>query len=152
MCDAQYLCKPRAEQSWGFRELGDRNVLEKVILRSSYTISGDRLITEGKYSVWFGTPVGDGAGVVDFESNGQLSGGDATFAYSGYWKQEGERFRATISAKRTAPGPPGVFGVDELDIVVTGYSDGGESTSCSGFAKQAPGLKLDVTLVRLRDD
>jgi hypothetical protein len=110
------------------------------------------LITEGKYSVWFRTPVGEGAGVVEFGSNGQLSGGDATFAYTGYWKQDRERFKAAISAKRIAPGPPGVFGMDELDIIVAGYSDGSVSTSCTGFAKQSPGLKLDVTLVRMSDD
>jgi hypothetical protein len=61
-------------------------------------------------------------------------------------------FKAAISAKRIAPGPPGVFGMDELDIIVAGYSDGGVSTSCTGFAKQSPGLKLDVTLVRMSDD
>jgi hypothetical protein len=45
-----------------------------------------------------------------------------------------------------------VFGVDEIDIIVSGDSDGGESVSCIGFAKQAPGLKLEVTLIRMRDD
>jgi hypothetical protein len=110
------------------------------------------LITEGKYSVWFKTPVGEGAGVVTFDANGTLSGGDTTFAYTGHWEQKGERVKATLLAKRVAPGPPGVFGVDEIDIVVAGCSDGAASASCTGFAKQAPGLKLDVTLVRMHDD
>jgi hypothetical protein len=110
------------------------------------------LITEGKYSVWFKTPVGEGAGVVEFSPNGKLSGGDTTFSYAGHWKQDGERFSATLSAKRIAPGPPGVFGMDELDIIVARYSDGGSSASCTGFAKQSPGLSLEVTLVRLRDE
>lgn len=110
------------------------------------------MITEGKYSVWFKTPVGEGAGVVTFGANGTLSGGDTTFAYTGHWEQKGERFKATLLAKRFAPGPPGVFGVDEIDIIVAGCSDGGASASCTGFAKQAPGLKLDVTLVRMRGD
>jgi hypothetical protein len=108
------------------------------------------VVTEGKYSVWFRTPIGEGAGVVEFGSNGQLSGGDTTFSYTGYWKQDGERFRAAIFAKRIAPGPPGVFGMDEIDITVAGYSDGDASASCTGFAKQSPGLKLEVTLVRMR--
>jgi hypothetical protein len=45
-----------------------------------------------------------------------------------------------------------VFGVDEIDIVVTGRSDDGASVSCAGFAKQAPGLKLEVVLIRMGDD
>jgi hypothetical protein len=85
-------------------------------------------------------------------SNGKLSGGDTTFVYVGDWEQVGERFKSTLSAKRIAPGPPGVFGMDEIDIIVVGHSDGDASTSCAGFAKQAPGLKLEVTLIRLSDD
>jgi hypothetical protein len=73
------------------------------------------MITEGKYSVWFRTPIGDGAGIVEFGPNGELSGGDTTFSYIGNWEQDGERFKAAISAKRMTPGPPGVFGMDEID-------------------------------------
>jgi hypothetical protein len=40
----------------------------------------------------------------------------------------------------------------EIDLVVVGYSDGGDAVSCAGFAKQSPGLKLDVTLIRIGDD
>jgi hypothetical protein len=111
-----------------------------------------KLITGGKYSVWFKTPIGEGAGVVEFSPNGKLSGGDTTFAYAGHWKQDGERFKATLSAKRIAPGPPGVFGMDAIDIILAGHSDGGVSASCTGFAKQSPGLKLEVTLIRISDD
>jgi hypothetical protein len=110
------------------------------------------LITQGKYSVRFKTPVGEGAGVVELGPNGKLSGGDSTFAYVGDWEQVGERFKSTLSAKRIAPGPPGVFGMDEIDITVAGRSDGDASTPCTGFAKQAPGLKLEVTLIRMSDD
>jgi hypothetical protein len=38
------------------------------------------MITEGKYSVWFRTPIGAGAGIVEFGPNGELSGGDTTFS------------------------------------------------------------------------
>ena len=109
------------------------------------------MITQGKYSTWFKTPVGEGAGVVELGPNGKLSGGDTTYSYDGDWMQEGERFRATLTARRFAPGPPGVFGLDEIDIVVTGRSDERASASCTGFAKQAPGLKLTVELVRMKD-
>lgn len=107
------------------------------------------MLRKGKYSVWFRTPIGEGAGVIQLEPDGQLSGGDTTFSYAGNWKQDGEQFRITACAKRTEPGPPGVFGMDELDIIVTGSFHDGVSASCVGFAKQSPGLKLDVTLPAL---
>jgi hypothetical protein len=53
------------------------------------------MITTGKYTVWFRTPVGEGAGVVDFGSNGELCGGDTTFSYTGHWEQDRERFSPT---------------------------------------------------------
>jgi len=87
--------------------------------------------------------------MVDFSADGKLDGGDHTFAYEGTWSQEGERFKASLSAKRVVAGPPGVFGMDEVDIVIAGQSDGGASARCTGFAKQSPGLKLEVMLVRV---
>lgn len=72
-----------------------------------------------------------------------------TFADTGSWNVKGDRLRAVVSAKRFAPGPPGVFGLDEIDIVTTGHSrDGGKTASCTGFAKQSPGIRLEVTLIR----
>lgn len=96
--------------------------------------------------------IGEGAGVVEFRPDGKLGGGDATFSYTGNWTQEGKRFKAVLNARRFAEGPPGVFGMDEIDIVVVGHSDGSQSHSCTGFAKQAPGLKLQVELIRLREN
>lgn len=110
------------------------------------------MITEGRYSSWFKTPVGEGAGVIELGADGKLGGADATFSYSGSWSVKGDRFRALVSAKRFAPGPPGVFGLDEIDIVVTGHSKDGQTASCTGFAKQSPGLQLEVTLIRVNDD
>jgi hypothetical protein len=107
------------------------------------------MITPGTYSVWFKTPVGEGAGIVEFSLDGTLGGGDSTFSYEGNWTQIGDHFKAALTAKRISSGPPGVFGVDEVDIVVSGMSDGGASLSCAGFAKQSPGLRLEVVLVRV---
>jgi len=87
--------------------------------------------------------------MVEFGPDGKLSGGDSTFSYEGSWTQQGRRFRAALSAKRTEPGPPGVFGMDEVDIIVVGQSDGGHTVSCTGFAKQTPGIMLEVVLTRL---
>jgi hypothetical protein len=106
------------------------------------------MLCEGKYSVWFKTPVGAGAGVVELDSGGVLTGGDPSFAYSGHWEQDGEQFRAAISSKRIADGPS-VFGLNEVDITVIGVSSGGATASCTGSAKQAPNLRLEVTLVRM---
>ena len=55
---------------------------------------GGRVITDWRYSVWFRTPVGEGAGVVELGPDGKLSGGDTTFSYTGDWEQVGERFKA----------------------------------------------------------
>src|SRR5260370_42570906 len=98
------------------------------------------MISEGKNSVWFRTPIGDGAGIVEFGPNGELSGGDTTFSYIGNWEQDGERFKAAISAKRMAPGPPGGVGMDEIDIIVAGHSDGGWAALCTRFAIQSTAL------------
>lgn len=106
------------------------------------------MIIPGRYSSWFKTPVGEGSGIVEVGADGKLGGGDDTFVYGGHWSEDGDRFRATLSAKRNVPGPPGVFGADEVDIVVSGLSDG-TTLRCTGFARQAPGLKLEVVLVRL---
>jgi hypothetical protein len=65
--------------------------------------------------VQFKTPVGDGFGDVEFSPDGRLRGGDATFAYDGSWSQEGERFKAVLSAERVVSGPPGVFGMDQVE-------------------------------------
>ena len=75
---------------------------------------------------------------------------DDTFIYDGRWSQEGERLRASSSAKRVVAGPAGMFGMDEVDIVVTGLIDGSTTVACTGFAKQAPGLKLEVVLIRAK--
>ena len=85
---------------------------------------------------------------MEFDPDGKLHGGDSTFAYDGNWSQDGERFRAALSAKRVVHGPPGVFGMDVIDIVISGQSNGSTSVACTGFAKQSPGLKLEVMLDR----
>jgi hypothetical protein len=110
------------------------------------------VVTPGKYSVWFKTPVGEGAGIVKFDPDGRLGGGDTTFSYAGQWAQDGERFNATLSARRTVPGPSGVFGMDEVDLIVSGASKDDGSVSCTGFAKQSPGIRLNVVLERMDDD
>ncbi|MGX9393836.1 hypothetical protein ACWX0K_13380 [Nitrobacteraceae bacterium UC4446_H13] len=107
------------------------------------------MLSEGRYFVWFKTPIGEGASEVELLSNGNLTGSDTNFSYTGRWTQVAGRFKVDIHAKRFAPGPPGVFGLDEIDIVVTGHSSSEEVLSGSGFAKQAPALKLSITFSRM---
>jgi hypothetical protein len=109
------------------------------------------VLKDGKYSVWFRTPLAEGAGVVVLAPDGKLSGGDTIMSYTGHWRTDGEQFEATLFATRHSPGP-GAFGeIDDLDISLTGRSNGGVTASCKGTAKQAPGLMLDATLVRMGD-
>ena len=74
------------------------------------------------------------------------------FNYTGHWRTDGEQFEATVFTARHSPGQPSVFGADDLDISLTGRSNGGVTASCKGSAKQAPGLTLDATLVRMADE
>jgi hypothetical protein len=110
------------------------------------------VLKEGKYSVWFRTPVAEGTGVVVLAPNGRLTGSDTVLSYTGHWRTDGEQFEATVSTSRHSPGQPSVFGLDELDISLTGRTKGGITASCKGIAKQSPGLTLEVTLVRMRDE
>ena len=110
------------------------------------------MLRDGKYSVWMRTPLAEGMGVVVLAPDGKLSGGDTIMSYTGHWRTDGEQFEATLFATRHSPGP-GAFGeVDVLDITLTGRSNGGVTASCKGTAKQAPGLTLDATLVRMGDN
>jgi hypothetical protein len=107
------------------------------------------MLKDGKYSVWMRTPLAEGTGVAVLAPDGTLSGSDSIMSYTGHWRTDGEQFEATLFATRHSPGP-GAFGdVDDLDISLTGRSKGGVTASCKGTAKQAPGLTLEATLVRM---
>lgn len=110
------------------------------------------MVTPGKYSVWFKTSVGEGAGMAEFFADDRLEGIDSSFAYTGTWNLNAGRLHAKLSAWRTSPGPPGVLGVDDVDLTVTEYASDGDSVMCTGFAKQSPGLRMDITLMRVPDE
>lgn len=108
------------------------------------------MVTAGKYSVWFKTPIGEGAGMAEFFADGKLEGIDSSFAYTGTWNLNAGRLHAKLSAWRTTPGPPSLLGdVDDVDLTVTEYASDGESVKCTGFAKQSPGLRMEITLMRV---
>jgi hypothetical protein len=98
------------------------------------------MLPDGFYRVRFETPRGEGAGVVML-TNGQLRGGDSAIAYSGTFSQNGDAFTAAVATSRHAPGMPSIFGIDAVNINLTGKSSNGGAT-CTGTAAQAPGLTL----------
>jgi hypothetical protein len=84
------------------------------------------VLKDGKYSVWFRTPLAEGTGVVVLASDGKLGGGDTIMLYTGHWQTDGEQFEATLFATRHSPGP-GAFGeIDDLDITLTGLQGRGD--------------------------
>ena len=100
---------------------------------------------DGRYAAWFRTPRGEGTGIVHL-ANGRISGGDAFFTYSGSYQVDDDRFTAALKTTRYAEGPPTLFGLDEVEVELAGRFKG-RLASCSGTAKQAPGLPFEATLI-----
>jgi hypothetical protein len=120
------------------------------MLGASRQAIGDAMLKNGKYSSWFKTPLGEGSGVVTL-CDGKISGGDVAISYEGSYVDDGERLTASFRAWRHTEGVPSVFGIDNFDVSLSGKSPSGKIVSCTGFAKQAPDLPFDVTLVRMDD-
>jgi hypothetical protein len=107
------------------------------------------MLRNGSYSAWFRTPKGEGTGVVVL-NDGKMIGGDTVIAYTGSYVEEGDKFTASITTERHTQGQPSVFGIDEIDLTLTGKSTP-TTASCTGTAKQAPGLTFEATLIRIAD-
>jgi hypothetical protein len=72
-------------------------------------------------------------------------------SYTGYYKQDADEFVAVIASRRHTQGQqPSVFGIDSVDVTLTGKSTTNVA-SCSGVAKQAPDLTFEATLIRIDD-
>ena len=104
---------------------------------------------DGRYAVWYKTPRGEGTAIVDL-ADGRISGGDSFFTYSGSYEVDDDRFTAAFTTTRHAAGPSTLFGVDEVEVELAGRFNG-KMASCSGMAKQAPGLPLEATLIASED-
>jgi hypothetical protein len=107
------------------------------------------VLKDGKYAAWFRTSRGQGTGIV-YLANGKISGGDSAITYSGSYEVDENRFSATLTTRRHAAGQSTVFGVDEVEIELTGTCNGAIA-SCSGRAVQAPELDFEATLILSRD-
>jgi hypothetical protein len=107
------------------------------------------MLKDGKYAAWFRTSRGEGTGIVHL-ANGKISGGDSIFTYGGSYEIHDNRFTATLTTKRHAAGPSTVFGIDEVEVKLTGTFKG-MMASCSGAAEQAPGVVFEATLFLSQD-
>jgi len=107
------------------------------------------MLRNGRYAVWFKTPRGEGTGMITL-TDGQVSGSDAVLSYSGSYQVNGDAFTAAITTRRHAEGHPSLFGIDDLDLALTGKSM--EKTAvCTGTARQAPDLSFQATLIKIDD-
>lgn len=104
---------------------------------------------DGLYSVRFQTAKGGGAGVV-FLQNGRLRGGDTSMWYSGQYTESTGKFTASVTVARHAQGLPSVFGIDNVNIVVTGNSTD-TAAQTNGYSPQAPGVSISASFSRLSD-
>ena len=102
------------------------------------------MLRDGRYAAWFRTSHGEGTGIVQL-ANGRISGGDSIFTYGGSYEVDDDRITAVLTTKRHAAGPPTVFGLDEVEVNLTGKIKG-MTASCAGTAAQAPGVSFEATL------
>jgi hypothetical protein len=107
------------------------------------------MLRNGTYSAWYRTSLREGTGVIVL-NDGKISGGDTVLAYTGIYFQNGDIFSASIATRRHTQGQPSVFGIDEIDLTVTGNSTP-TMASCIGTAKQAPGMSFEATLIPIAD-
>lgn len=109
------------------------------------------MLREGKYAAWFRTPRGQGTGVVHL-AEGRISGSDSFFIYGGSYRfHDDRRFTAVLTTRRHAKGPPTVFGLDEVEVSLSGLCSGAMAT-CSGTAREAPDVTFEVTLIYSQED
>ncbi|HLG82332.1 MAG TPA: hypothetical protein VKY22_15045 [Bradyrhizobium sp.] len=102
------------------------------------------MFRDGTYTAWFRTPRGQGTATVHL-AEGRISGGDSFFNYGGTYEIEGDRFTATLTTKRIADGPTTVFGLDEVELKLSGMLRG-DIARCSGRSAQAPDLEFEAML------
>jgi hypothetical protein len=104
------------------------------------------MLKDGEYRAWFRTARGEGTGVGRL-AKGRISGGDTVITYGGTYKVAGDRFTATLTTRRHAAGQASVFGIDEVELKLTGRSKGTIAT-CSGTVN---GMVFEATLIFSQD-
>lgn len=106
---------------------------------------------EGLYKATYETPIGAGSAVV-YIADGKIRGGDSALYYVGTYKSAGEHMTATLRTDRhsSVPGMTSVFGVDRATVALSG-SVHGDTITCRGEAREAPGVTFKATLKLLSD-
>ena len=107
------------------------------------------MLRDGKYAAWFRTSRGQGTGVVHL-AQGRFSGNDSFFSCDGTYQVDQDHFTAVLTTRRHADGMPTVFGVDEVEVDLSGACSG-TVANCSGRARQAPDVLFEVTLIYSQD-
>lgn len=107
------------------------------------------MLKDGKYAAWFRTSRGEGTGIVCL-AHGKISGGDTVIAYGGTYQVHGDQFVATLTTRRHAAGQPSVFGLDEVELRLTGTSRGTFAT-CSGTVDEVPAMVFEAILILSQD-
>lgn len=85
-------------------------------------------------------------------NDGKLRGGDSMMVYIGSYNENAGTLNVDMKAvaHTAVPGMASVFGVNNVDISLTGKVDGMHATLL-GSSPQAPGVRLSVTLERYCD-
>jgi hypothetical protein len=107
------------------------------------------MLKDGKYAAWFRTSRGQGTGIVHL-AQGRFSGNDCFFTYAGTYQVDQDHFTAVLTTHRHTDGMPTVFGVDEVEVHLSGTCNGSVA-NCCGRAKQAPDVLFEVTLIYSQD-
>ena len=102
------------------------------------------MLRDGTYTAWFRTLRGQGTATVHLV-DGRISGGDSFFNYGGTYDVDGDQFSATLTTRRFTDGPTTVFGLDEVDLRLTGAFKG-TIARCTGTSVQVPELKFEALL------
>ena len=108
------------------------------------------MLRNGSYSAWFRTQRGEGTGIVELK-DGKVTGGDTVLAYTGSYVEDGDAFTALIATERHSPGHPSVFGIDNVELTLSGNSSATTTASCTGTVKQVPGMTFEAVLIRIAD-
>ncbi|WP_322516845.1 GrlR family regulatory protein [Rhodopseudomonas palustris] len=108
---------------------------------------------KGFYAAEFETARKKAHGVVLLQ-DGQIRGGDSTFAYIGSYTQEGLTVSGSVRGFRHAnanhPDHVSVFGIDPVEVVFDGVAKDGY-VSIEGVARETPSLSLRGLLTRIGD-
>ncbi len=108
------------------------------------------MLRNGRYSVWFRTQLGEGTGIVEL-NDGKVTGGDTVLAYTGSYVEDGNAFSASIATQRHTQGQPSVFGIDNVDLTLSGNSSATATASCTGTVKQLPAMNFEAILIPIAD-